>query len=98
MTKALVLDIDLHYGDGTEDILGEEEWVQILNPGAYSRNEYLGQVVAGLETVMGLHGVRLIAHPQATWGVITGNPIHSASAVVVPPVRGNGSKTISISA
>jgi len=50
---ALVLDIDLHFGDGTEEIFEGEEWVRILNPGAYSRNEYLGQVVDGLEAFDG---------------------------------------------
>ncbi len=53
VASALVLDVDLHFGDGTEQILGGEEWVQILNPGAYSRNEYLGQVVNGLEAFEG---------------------------------------------
>jgi nickel-dependent lactate racemase len=32
--------------------------------------------LAGLETVMTLHDARRIAHPNATWGVIDGNPIH----------------------
>jgi acetoin utilization deacetylase AcuC-like enzyme len=50
---ALVLDIDLHVGDGTEEILKGEEWARILNPGAYSRSEYLGQVVQGLESFEG---------------------------------------------
>jgi len=53
VTGALVLDIDLHVGDGTEDILGGEDWVRVVNPGAYSRNEYLGQVIDGLESFDG---------------------------------------------
>jgi nickel-dependent lactate racemase len=32
--------------------------------------------LAGLETVMTLHDATRIAHPQATFGVIEGNPIH----------------------
>ena len=32
--------------------------------------------LAGLETVMTLHNAARIAHPQATFGVIEGNPIH----------------------
>lgn len=34
---ALVLDIDLHFGDGTVNILGEQSWVRIYNPSARSR-------------------------------------------------------------
>lgn len=49
LESALVLDIDLHYGDGTESILGGEAWVRIVNPGAPSRDAYLGQVMAALE-------------------------------------------------
>lgn len=32
--------------------------------------------LAGLETVLILHDARRIAHPNATWGVTEGNPIH----------------------
>jgi nickel-dependent lactate racemase len=32
--------------------------------------------LAGLETVMHLHDAKRIAHPNATWGVIEGNPVH----------------------
>ena len=32
--------------------------------------------LAGLETVMHLHNVKRIGHPNATWGVIEGNPVH----------------------
>ena len=32
--------------------------------------------LAGLETVMTLHDASRIGHPNATWGVIDGNPVH----------------------
>ena len=32
--------------------------------------------LAGLETTMVLHDARHVGHPQATWGVTEGNPIH----------------------
>jgi lactate racemase len=32
--------------------------------------------LAGLETVLHLHDARRIGHPNATWGVIEGNPVH----------------------
>lgn len=41
---AVVLDIDLHFGDGTVNILGGEDWVAIYNPSARNRKEYLQQV------------------------------------------------------
>lgn len=34
--------------------------------------------VAGFETVMILHGARLIGDPNSTWGITEGNPIHDA--------------------
>lgn len=42
--RALVLDIDLHYGDGTVNILGGRNWMEIHNPSAYGREEYLREV------------------------------------------------------
>lgn len=44
---AYVLDIDLHYGDGTVNILGKKEWVTIHNITAYDRKAYMEEV--GLE-------------------------------------------------
>jgi nickel-dependent lactate racemase len=32
--------------------------------------------LAGLETVMTLHDARRIGHPNATWGITEGNPVH----------------------
>jgi nickel-dependent lactate racemase len=34
--------------------------------------------LAGFDTIMKLHSAPLIAHPQATWGITHGNPIHDA--------------------
>jgi nickel-dependent lactate racemase len=34
--------------------------------------------LAGIDTIMQLHSAALIAHPQSTWGVTEGNPIHDA--------------------
>jgi len=38
---AYVLDIDLHYGDGTEDTLGAKEWARVYNVSAKGRSAYL---------------------------------------------------------
>ncbi|MBU7037529.1 MAG: histone deacetylase family protein [Theionarchaea archaeon] len=42
--NALVLDIDLHFGDGTVDILGSEPWVSIFNTRAHERTHYMDDV------------------------------------------------------
>jgi acetoin utilization deacetylase AcuC-like enzyme len=42
--QALVLDIDLHFGDGTVNILGNEKWVRIVNPAARRREAFLRAV------------------------------------------------------
>jgi acetoin utilization deacetylase AcuC-like enzyme len=42
--KALILDFDLHFGDGTVNILEERGYVKILNPTAVDRNTYLKEV------------------------------------------------------
>ena len=39
--SAWVLDIDLHYGDGTVNILGKREWVTVVNVEAHNRSRYL---------------------------------------------------------
>ena len=42
--SACVLDIDLHFGDGTANILGNRDWVTVINVEARNRSQYL-QVV-----------------------------------------------------
>lgn len=44
-----VLDIDLHYGDGTVHILGDKEWVSIHNPVSRTREGYLDDVARSLK-------------------------------------------------
>ncbi|MCF8027679.1 MAG: histone deacetylase family protein [Desulfobacteraceae bacterium] len=41
---AMVLDIDLHYGDGTVNILGDNDWVEIHNPAKNTREQYMAEV------------------------------------------------------
>jgi len=47
--KALVLDIDLHFGDGTVDILGGEPWISIVNFSASDREVFVEEVEKTLE-------------------------------------------------
>jgi acetoin utilization deacetylase AcuC-like enzyme len=46
---AYVLDIDLHYGDGTVNILGSQDWVVIHNVSSYDRRSYLEDVAREME-------------------------------------------------
>lgn len=46
---AFVLDIDLHYGDGTVNILGGEPWVEVHNGENRDRAAYLEDVEAALD-------------------------------------------------
>jgi acetoin utilization deacetylase AcuC-like enzyme len=46
--KALIVDIDLHYGNGTYDILGGREDVIFLNMVCQGRQEYLSQLQESL--------------------------------------------------
>lgn len=46
--SALVLDIDLHYGDGTDNILGPRGWARIVNPPTLTREGFLAEVTAAL--------------------------------------------------
>jgi len=41
---AYVLDIDLHFGDGTVNILGHKDWVRIYNPEAHDRKAYMDEM------------------------------------------------------
>jgi len=41
---AFVLDVDLHYGDGTDNILGGLNWVETFNPENNNRKQYLNKV------------------------------------------------------
>ena len=42
--KAFVLDFDLHFGDGTVNILGGRGYVQIYNPSSPNRKDYVASV------------------------------------------------------
>lgn len=48
ISTALILDIDLHYGDGTVNIFDEHNWVRICNPENNDRIDYLGEVKKAL--------------------------------------------------
>jgi acetoin utilization deacetylase AcuC-like enzyme len=49
--KAHVLDFDLHYGDGTVNILGSRGYVSIHNPDHANRRDYLDEVASRLDSI-----------------------------------------------
>ncbi len=49
--SAYVLDFDLHYGDGTVNILGKKGYVKIFNPNSAERVSYLKEVTGELAHV-----------------------------------------------
>ena len=48
--KAFILDFDLHFGDGTVNILGGKGYATIFNPSSSNRGEFLKQVAKNLPT------------------------------------------------
>jgi len=48
IASAHILDIDLHYGDGTVNILEGKDWVRVYNPEARDRQGYLPELAAEL--------------------------------------------------
>jgi len=47
--EAYVLDIDLHYGDGNVNILGEKDYVTVCNIESFDRSAYLDRVTREME-------------------------------------------------
>lgn len=68
--QALVLDIDLHFGDGTVNILGDKDWVTIHNPSARDRKAYMEEVEEALsKTKADLIGISAgFDFHQEDWG------------------------------
>jgi acetoin utilization deacetylase AcuC-like enzyme len=47
---AYVLDIDLHYGDGTVETLGDRDWAAVYNVSAVGRSAFMRKVKDEMET------------------------------------------------
>jgi acetoin utilization deacetylase AcuC-like enzyme len=68
--RAFILDMDLHFGDGTVNILGSSGYATIVNPSASRASDYLRQVEEALPS----EGVDLIAvsagfdYGKGDWG------------------------------
>lgn len=70
INSALVLDFDLHFGDGTVNILGGKDYVSILNPKASDRGRYVDEIRKFLESrqvdVIGISAG--FDHHEDDWG------------------------------
>ena len=91
IARALVLDIDLHYGDGTVNILGEEDWVAVHNPASRSRGGYLAEVAEILSDVeVDLIGISagFDYHVDDWGGLLTTADYQSIGSLVYQAARG----------
>ena len=82
---ALVLDIDLHLGDGTVNILGRREWVKIHNPSQRSREAYIqqvGQILSGVQVDMIGISAGFDNH-EADWGGLLATEDYSSIGTLV---------------
>jgi acetoin utilization deacetylase AcuC-like enzyme len=91
--SAYILDFDLHFGDGTENILGRKDYVSIHNPGSYHREAYLQEVGQELER----YSVDLIGisagfdnHRQDWGGLLRTDDYYEMGRLVRAAARCNG--------
>ena len=47
--KAIILDIDLHFGDGTVNIMAKRDYVSVCNPASNLREDYLDEITTWLK-------------------------------------------------
>lgn len=83
--KALVLDIDLHFGDGTVNILGDEPWVSILNVQTYDREEFVKEIKKTLDnTEYDIVGVSagFDTYEKGWGGILTTEDYHTIGKLV----------------
>ena len=67
--KAFILDFDLHYGDGTVDILGYRDYATIYNPASMDRISYLREVADNLPDDADIIGISAgFDNHEQDWG------------------------------
>ena len=94
ISRAYVLDIDLHYGDGTVNILGKKDYVRIHNLGTNDRNAYLREVEKEMEEctadIIGV-SAGFDNHRQDWGGVLETQDYHEIGRLVRhSAIRNNG--------
>lgn len=93
INSAAIVDFDLHYGDGTADILGGRSWVALCNPAGHDRDRYLREVQHFLDT----HPANMIGisagfdnHCQDWGGLLLTEDYHTMGQMVARAARRNG--------
>ena len=67
--KAFILDIDLHFGDGTVNLLGSTDYVTLCNPSAVDTDRYLREVEEILPDDADIIGISAgFDNHEADWG------------------------------
>lgn len=89
---ALVLDIDLHYGDGNVNILEHRNWVTLHNPQERDRHEYIrntAQVLSGVTAdIIGISAG--FDHHREDWGgLLETEDYYAIGAMVRQTARNN---------
>ena len=91
--SAHILDFDLHFGDGTESILGRKDYVTIHNPGSHDRLAYLAEVEEELRRypadVVGV-SAGFDNHRQDWGGLLTTEDYADMGRMVRDAARRNG--------
>jgi acetoin utilization deacetylase AcuC-like enzyme len=91
--SAYILDFDLHFGDGTENILGRRSYVGIHNPGSYDREAYLQEVEQELKRfevdIIGI-SAGFDNHRQDWGGLLQTDDYHAMGRMVRDAARRNG--------
>lgn len=91
--SAYILDFDLHFGDGTENILGRKAYISIHNPGAYDREAYLQEVELELARssvdVIGI-SAGFDNHRQDWGGLLRTDDYYAMGRMVRDAARRNG--------
>jgi acetoin utilization deacetylase AcuC-like enzyme len=91
--SAYILDFDLHFGDGTENILGRKSYVGIHNPGSYDREAYLQEVEQELKRFeVDMIGISagFDNHRQDWGGLLHTDDYHAMGRMVRDAARRNG--------
>jgi len=90
--KAFILDFDLHFGDGTVNILGRSDYVTIYNPSESDPNAYLRNVEAMLPDDADIIGISagFDNHREDWGGVLSTDDYREMGRMVRAASRKNG--------
>lgn len=99
INQAFILDIDLHFGDGTVNILGGSGYVTIYNPDKRTREDYLEEVARLLpEKGIDLFGISAgFDYHEGDWGrLLTTDDYRTIGKLVRSASRSNNAGCFAI--